>query len=252
MTYSIYQYIIEKTYRKIPSVYDIFSMSKENNSVTRFKDREHAAGLLMSKLKNELKDEPPKEIAVFGVPRGGVILAYTIYKNRGANYFDIVIPRKLGAPNNKELGIGAIMDKETVYLNEYVVTALKVPQVYIETEKISQVREIERRTLLYRPSQVEYDIKNKTIILVDDGAATGATLVVSARWIKKRKPRKLIIAIPVAPNETVELLKNEADQVITILIPRTSNFTSVAQFYDNFEEITDDKVIKIMNEINQK
>ena len=252
MTYSIYQYIIEKTYRKIPSVYDIFSMSKENNSVTRFKDREHAAGLLMSKLKNELKDEPPKEIAVFGVPRGGVILAYTIYKNRGANYFDIVIPRKLGAPNNKELGIGAIMDKETVYLNEYVVTALKVPQDYIEIEKISQVREIERRTLLYRPSQVEYDIKNKTIILVDDGAATGATLVVSARWIKKRKPRKLIIAIPVAPNETVELLKNEADQVITILIPRTSNFTSVAQFYDNFEEITDDKVIKIMNEINQK
>jgi len=227
-------------------------MSKENNSVTRFKDREHAAGLLMSKLKNELKDEPPKEIAVFGVPRGGVILAYTIYKNRGANYFDIVIPRKLGAPNNKELGIGAIMDKETVYLNEYVVTALKVPQDYIEIEKISQVREIERRTLLYRPSQVEYDIKNKTIILVDDGAATGATLVVSARWIKKRKPRKLIIAIPVAPNETVELLKNEVDQVITILIPRTSNFTSVAQFYDNFEEITDDKVIKIMNEINQK
>jgi len=227
-------------------------MSKENNSVTRFKDREHAAGLLMSKLKNELKDELPKEIAVFGVPRGGVILAYTIYKNRCANYFDIVIPRKLGAPNNKELGIGAIMDKETVYLNEYVVTALKVPQDYIEIEKISQVREIERRTLLYRPSQVEYDIKNKTIILVDDGAATGATLVVSARWIKKRKPRKLIIAIPVAPNETVELLKNEVDQVITILIPRTSNFTSVAQFYDNFEEITDDKVIKIMNEINQK
>jgi len=252
LTYSIYQYIIEKTYRKILSVYDIFSMSKENNSVTRFKDREHAAGLLMSKLKNELKDEPPKEIAVFGVPRGGVILAYTIYKNRGANYFDIVIPRKLGAPNNKELGIGAIMDKETVYLNEYVVTALKVPQDYIETEKISQVREIERRTLLYRPSQAEYDIKNKTIILVDDGAATGATLVVSARWIKKRKPRKLIIAIPVAPNETVELLKNEVDQVITILIPRTSNFTSVAQFYDNFEEITDDKVIKIMKEINQK
>jgi len=252
LTYSIFQYIIEKTYRKIPSVHDIFSMSKENSSVTRFKDREHAADLLMSKLKNELKVESPKEIAVFGVPRGGVIVAYTIYKNRGANYFDIVIPRKLGAPNNKELGIGAIMDEETVYLNEYVVRALKVSQDYIETEKTSQVREIERRTLLYRPNQVEYNIKDKTIILVDDGAATGATLVVSARWIKKRKPRKLIIAIPVAPNETVELLKNEVDQVITILIPPTSNFTSVAQFYDNFEEITDDKVIKIMNEINKK
>jgi predicted phosphoribosyltransferase len=227
-------------------------MPNENNPVTRFKDREHAAELLISKLKNELKDEIPKEIALFGVPRGGVILAYTIHKNKIGNFYDIVIPRKLGAPNNKELGIGAIMDNDTVYLNEYVVKALRVPEDYIEAEKLSQVREIERRALLYRPKQEEYNIENKTIILVDDGAATGATLVVSARWIRKRKPKKIIIAIPVAPNETVELLKNEVDGVVTILIPPTSNFTSVAQFYDNFEEITDDKVVKIMNEINQK
>jgi putative phosphoribosyl transferase len=222
-------------------------MPSDNNFLSRFKDREHAADLLTSKLKNELKNEIPKDITVFGVPRGGVILAYTIYQNKVANYFDIVIPRKLGAPNNKELGIGAIMDKDTVYLNEYVVKALRVPEDYIETEKITQVREIDRRTLLYRPKQEEYNIENKTIILVDDGAATGSTLVVSARWLRKRKPRKIIIAVPVAPNETVELLKNEVDEVVTILIPPTSNFTSVAQFYDNFEEISDDKVVKIMN-----
>jgi putative phosphoribosyl transferase len=227
-------------------------MPNENNPVTRFKDREHAADLLISKLKNELKDEIPKEIALFGVPRGGVILAYTIYKNKIGYHFDIVIPRKMGAPNNRELGIGAIMDKDTVYLNEYVVKGLRVPEDYIENEKTSQVAEIKRRALLYRPKQEEYNIENKTIILVDDGAATGATLVVSARWIRKRRPKKIIIAIPVAPNETVELLKNEVDQVVAILIPPTSNFTSVAQFYDNFEEITDDKVVKIMNEINQK
>ncbi|HEY6164107.1 MAG TPA: phosphoribosyltransferase family protein [Nitrososphaeraceae archaeon] len=227
-------------------------MPNENNSITRFKDREHAADLLISKLNVELQEENPKEIAVFGVPRGGVILANTIYKNRRANYFDIVIPRKLGAPNNKELGIGAIMDKDTVYLNEYVVNALRVTSDYIESEKLSQIKEIGRRTLLYRPKQEEYKIKDKIIILVDDGAATGSTLVVSARWIKKRKPKKIIIAIPVAPNETVELLKNEVDEVVTILIPPTSNFTSVAQFYDNFEEITDDKVVKIMKELDQK
>ena len=226
-------------------------MPSDNNPLSRFKDREHAADLLTSKLKNELKNEIPKEITVFGVPRGGVILAYTIYQNKVANYFDIVIPRKLGAPNNKELGIGAIMDKDTVYLNEYVVKALRVPEDYIETEKITQVREIDRRTLLYRPKQEEYNIENKTIILVDDGAATGSTLVVSARWLRKRKPRKIIIAVPVAPNETVELLKNEVDEVVTILIPPTSNFTSVAQFYDNFEEISDEKVVKIMNTVNQ-
>ena len=225
-------------------------MTTENSSVKRFKDREHAAELLITKLNNQLKDEIAKDVVVFGIPRGGVILAYTIYKNRSANFFDIVIPRKLGAPNNKELGIGAIMDKDTVYLNEYVVKALRVPQDYIEIEKESQIREISRRSSLYRPKQDEYNIKNKTIILVDDGAATGATLVVSARWIRKRNPKKIIIAIPVAPNETVELLKSEVDEVVTILIPRTSNFTSVAQFYDNFEEITDDKVVKIMKEMN--
>ena len=227
-------------------------MPTENNSVTKFKDREHAAELLNSKINNEIKDEIAKDVVVFGIPRGGVILAYTIYRNRSANYFDIAIPRKLGAPNNKELGIGAIMDKDTVYLNEYVVRALRVSQDYIETEKESQIQEISRRSLLYRPKQNEYDIKNKTIILVDDGAATGATLVVSARWIRKMNPKRIIIAIPVAPNETVELLKNEVDQVVTILIPPTSNFTSVAQFYDNFEEITDDKVVKIMKEMNLK
>jgi predicted phosphoribosyltransferase len=227
-------------------------MPNENNSVTRFKDREHAADLLILKLNVELQEENPKEIAVFGVPRGGVILANTIYKNRRANYFDIVIPRKLGAPNNKELGIGAIMDKDTVYLNEYVVNALRVTSDYIESEKLSQIKEIGRRTLLYRSKQEEYKIKDKIIILVDDGAATGSTLVVSARWIKKRKPKRIIIAIPVAPNETVELLKSEVDEVVTILIPPTSNFTSVAQFYDNFEEITDDKVVKIMKELDQK
>jgi len=227
-------------------------MSIEDSSVKRFKNREHAAELLMTKLNDKIKNEITKDVLVFGIPRGGVILAYAIYKNKSANYFDIVIPRKLGAPNNKELGIGAIMDKDTVYLNEYVVKALRVPADYIETEKESQIREISRRSLLYRPKQDEYDIKNKTVILVDDGAATGSTLVVSARWIRKKNPKKIVIAIPVAPKETVDLLRNEVDEVVTILIPPTSNFTSVAQFYENFEEITDDKVVKIMNDMNPK
>jgi predicted phosphoribosyltransferase len=134
-------------------------MPTENNSVKRFKDREHAAELLMTKLNNEIKDEIAKDVLVFGIPRGGVILAYAIYKNRSANSFDIVIPRKLGAPNNKELGIGAIMDKNTVYLNEYVVKALRVPPDYIETEKESQIQEISRRSLLYRPKQDELNIQ---------------------------------------------------------------------------------------------
>src|SRR6185436_11951047 len=120
-----------------------FHMPTENNSVKKFKNREHAAELLMTKLNNEIKDENVKDVLFFGIPRGGVILAYAIYKNRSANHFDIVIPRKLGAPNNKELGIGAIMDEDTVYLNEYVVKALRVSPDYIESENYPRFKKLD-------------------------------------------------------------------------------------------------------------
>ena len=176
-------------------------------------------------------------------------MAHIIYEKIKANSFDIVIPRKLCAPHNRELGIGAIMKDGTIYRNEYVINALKISSDYIEEEILTQKKEISRRESLYRPENRNYQISNKTIILVDDGAATGATLIAATRWIRKQNPNKIIVAITVAPKETVELLKQEADKVESFIVPSTGNFNSVGQFYTDFSPVSDEQVVTIMKRI---
>lgn len=230
---------------KVP---DILSTIK-NGSIIKFKDREAAAHMLASVLKDYLKGISSNEITVLGIPRGGVIMAHIIYEKIKANSFDIVIPRKLCAPHNRELGIGAIMKDGTIYRNEYVINALKISSDYIEEEIITQKKEISRRESLYRPENRNYQISSKTIILVDDGAATGATLIAATRWIRKQNPNKIIVAITVAPKETVELLKQEADKVESFIVPSTGNFNSVGQFYTDFSPVSDEEVVTIMKRI---
>jgi putative phosphoribosyl transferase len=194
-----------------------------------------------------------------------VIIADIIATKLSSNYFDIIIPRKLGAPYNEELAIGAVMEDGTTYLNDEVVRTLGISQEYIDKVKLEQIQEIKRRTSLYRSGAtssntdyskllgvLEEQNNNRTIILVDDGAATGATLIAAARYVKQKcddnnNPKRLIIAIPVAPKDTVNLLKKEAaDHVEVITSPPTSQFKSVGQYYQSFEPITDEQVIEIM------
>lgn len=232
-------------------VSDILSSIKDG-SILKFKDRGKAAFTLASILTDTVKDISREEIVVLGIPRGGVIMARIICQKIGASTFDIVIPRKLTAPNNPELGIGAIMIDGTVYLNEYIVSALKITMEYLEKEKQRQIEEIKRRESVYRENAGYYDVTDKVIILVDDGAATGATLVAASRWIKKQKPKKIIIAIPVVPKETLELLKKEADDVQAVIIPSTANFRSVGQYYEDFASVSDEEVVKIMKNENHE
>ena len=201
-------------------------------------------------VKSNKKNE--NDLLVLGIPRGGVIVADVIAEKLNSDYFDIVIPRKLRAPDNKENAIGAIsQDGSTMYLDEFMVSSLKVPADYIEQEKQEQLREIERRVALYKPQKkdIEYDISpgKTTVLLIDDGIATGATVIAAARWIRKQyKPRQLIIAAPVASKQAVELIKKEdvADIVETVTTPE--NFLSVSQFYKDFDQATDEKVIEII------
>jgi putative phosphoribosyl transferase len=172
--------------------------------------------------------------------------------------FDIIIPRKLRAPHSEELAIGAVMEDGTTYLNDMLVRELEISQEYIEKEKTYQIQEIKRRSSLYHrrhddfaPREDHNNILNgKTaIILADDGAATGATMIAAVRWIKKKtnNPKShLIIAIPLAPKPTKELLKKEADHVEVITSPSTSNFKSVGQYFQSFEPILDEQVIDVM------
>lgn len=194
------------------------------------------------------KKKDGNKILVLGIPRGGVIVADIVAKKLNAD-FDIVTPRKLSAPNNKENAIGAVMEDGSLYLDDFLVNSLKVSQQYIEREKQEQLQEIERRRTLFRPpssNNNEYNLKDKTVVLVDDGIATGATVIAAARWIRKQQPRQLIIAAPVAQPQTMDMLKKEADLVEIITTP--SNFGSDGQFYHDFNPITDEQVISIIRE----
>jgi predicted phosphoribosyltransferase len=179
---------------------------------------------------------------VLGVPRGGVVLADIVAKRLGAE-FDIVVPRKMGAPDNEELAIGAVMEDGTSYINKYLVDALRIPKEYVEKEKARQTDEIQRRMAAYRKS-MNYNVAGKRAILVDDGIATGATIIASARWLKKHGPAALVIAVPVAPPQSVELLEQEADSVVAMLTPR--DFSSVGQFYEEFHPVSDEQVMQVM------
>src|SRR5918997_416009 len=205
----------------------------------KLKDRTTAANILGDSLRNVIKKEVErKNSIVLGIPRGGVIIADAI-------------ARKLRAPHNEEVAIGAVMEDGATYLNEVIVKELGVSHEYIEKEKTLQLEDIKRRVSLYYGSSApeNYDInRDKIVILADDGAATGATVISATRWIRAIKnPAKLIVAIPVAPKDTMDLLRREAvDHIEVIAAPSTSQFRSVGQYYQSFEPVSDNEVIKII------
>ena len=231
-----------------------------NKFQLRFKNREWATNLLAESLKDVIKNEEitSKEVVVLGIPRGGVVTADVISKKLKTS-FDILIPRKLGAPHNQELGIGAVMEDGTTYLNENIIMTLKISSEYIAQVKSEQINEAKRRRLLYfnkkdeKSNLIFNTIDNtKTVIIADDGAATGATLIAPTRWIKNKNysPRQIIIATPIAPKDIVSSLKKESDHVVVILSPSNSVFRSVGQYYQEFSPVTDEDVIEIMKPRN--
>lgn len=224
----------------------------KNKFQLKFKDRESAGNILSESLKTIIKKDERKNTLVLGIPRGGVITGDIIARKLGCK-FDIIIPRKIHAPSNEELAIGAIMGDGTTYLNEMIVKDLEISTKYIQDEKFRQLEEIKRRASLYQFENREFtkfnniNFSNKTIILVDDGAATGATIIVAARWIRVTKnPHRVIAAIPIAPKYTINLMKHEDIDCIEVITSPNFNFKSVEQYYKNFNQVTDEQVIDIL------
>jgi putative phosphoribosyl transferase len=231
--------------------------SLKDSSFIYIKDRYNAAVILSSFLKDQIKDIHPDNILILGIPRGGVIIADTISSKLHVTY-DIILARKLRAPYNEELAIGAIMEDGYMYLNENIINSLDISKDYIKKEKAIQMEEISLRNKLYQPYSEFTNFKkengtynkiinDKTIILADDGAASGATLMVLIKWLKEKNPKKIIVAITVAPKETIKLLKTETKSIETILSP-SRNFKNVSQYYQDFTQITDEQVLKILKE----
>jgi putative phosphoribosyl transferase len=222
----------------------------------KFKDRVAAANILGESLKDRVKNEQEqKKAVVLGIPRGGVITADIVAKKLSTLLFDIIIPRKLTEPDNKEQAIGAIMEDGIAYIDQQLINDLQISSEYLEKEKLEQIHEIKRRTALYRKEprkDFSSFLKDRTIILVDDGAATGATIIAATKWIKQPeyKPKRLIIAIPIAPKSTTNLLKKECNAEVEVVISPSSAFHSVEQYHQNFQDVSDEKVIGIMKERN--
>lgn len=231
---------------------DLIFSSVSNNLQLKFKDRISAGRILGDTLKDIIKKEERKNTFVVGIPRGGVIIADNIARKLKCG-FGIIISKKLCAPNNREIAIGAIMGDGTTYINEIIFKELEISSQYINKEKTYQLEEVKRRISLYCSNNRKFidlnnfSTDNKTIILADDGAATGSTIIAAARWIiAQKKPRHFIIAIPIAPQHTLNLLKNEdIDKIEVILTPKI-NFNSIEQYYKDFIQVTDEQVINII------
>jgi putative phosphoribosyl transferase len=219
----------------------LFSLRGKHAFQIKFRDRFAAGQILASKFSNYKDDR--RGVTVLGIARGGVVVADPIAEKLNAD-LDIIVSRKLRSPHNSENAIGAIMHDGSVYLGtSSLKTQHDISDEYIAMEKLEQKREIERRLRVYRPNNREYKIKDRIVILVDDGIATGASVIAAARWIRKHKPKRLIIAAPVATKQVVKSLKNEADEIEVIRNP--SNFKAVEQFYQHFDAISDDRIVQI-------
>ncbi len=205
-----------------------------------FQDRLEAG----KKLAEALSHLQGENLIVVGIPRGGIIVAVEVAKHFSAP-LDIVFPRKIGAPGNPELAIGAVVEKGEIYLNEGLVKSLGVSKEYIEEEVKRELLEIKRRKRDYLGGREELSYQGKTVILVDDGLATGYTALAALRALRKKKPGKLILAVPVSPSETLEFLKPYADKVFALEVPYY--FYAVGQFYRSFEQVSDEEVKEVIS-----
>jgi len=214
-----------------------------------FEDRAQAAIMLAEKLQY-LKKAWGDSLIVLAIPRGGVVTGELIATKLGAS-LDLIIAKKVGHPLNPEFAIGAVMHDGSFIPNEDFIASLDVPQQYINESVSALKREINRRLIKFRGGKT-YHLAGRAALLVDDGVATGTTMLAAIKWLKTQELKALIVAVPVGPRDTVEKLRDILDEVIVLHSP--SIFRSVGSFYKEFPQVSDDEVIEVMNmyRANQK
>ncbi len=208
-----------------------------------FKDRVEAGRKLAKNLSGL------NNTVCLAIPRGGVAVGLEVAKSLKCP-LDIVVARKLGAPGNPELAIGAVTAEGDLVLDKALIEKIEVSHEYILKKQEEEMLEAERREKTYRSGRKALTLKGKTAVLVDDGLATGATMEAAVRAVKRKKAAKIIIAVPVAPTETVDRLKKSVDEVVALSSPES--FWAIGQFYEHFPQVSDDEVIETLKETNKQ
>ncbi|MEB2285134.1 MAG: phosphoribosyltransferase [Polyangiaceae bacterium UTPRO1] len=217
-------------------------LQKAHSIDVLFEDRRDAGRRLAARLM-PFRDEAP---AILALPRGGVPVGYEIARALAAP-LDVIVVRKLGAPNEPELGIGAVVDGDSPLgvLNEETMRALGVSREYLDREVAAQLAEIHRRQSVYRSGRTRVPIAGRTAIIVDDGLATGSTMRAAIRSVRRADPARLVLAVPVAPADTLSELAKEVDETVCLATPEP--FGAVGFFYRDFGQTTDDEVTYLLD-----
>ena len=205
-----------------------------------FRDRTEAGQVLASKLTKYLNQV---DTVILALPRGGVPVAYEIGKELGLPV-DIFVVRKLGVPGHEELAMGAIASGGVRHINRDVVDQLRIDSETIDVASRREQKEIERRERLYRGQRPPVDVRNKTVILVDDGLATGSTMRAAIAALRQHRPARIVVAVPTAAPQTCSEIADEVDEIICAATPET--FYAVGQWYQEFSQTTDDEVRELL------
>lgn len=214
--------------------------------ITQYRDRIHA-GSELAKLLAEYKDK--EKTIVLGLPRGGVPVAHTIATELHLP-LDVFLVRKLGVPGHEELAFGAIADGGETVTNHEIIKQLNISDEIINSVIYHQITVLNERAHLYRKNRKSLSIFGKTIILVDDGLATGSTMEAAIKALRQQRPEKIVVAVPVAPPESLHRIALLADQTICPLVPHL--FYSVGLWYENFGQTSDDEVVNLLEGSNNQ
>lgn len=207
----------------------------------QFRDRDEAGRLLGRELKERLGARD--DVVVLALPRGGVPIGFRVAEEIGAP-LDVFIVRKLGVPGHEELAMGAIASGGVRVMNEQVMQHLAIPAQMIEAVAQRELAELERRERDYRGDRPPVDVRGKTVIIVDDGLATGSTMRAAVQALRKMQPRAIIVAVPVAARDTCERLRREVDDVFCLRTPEP--FDAVGLWYEDFSQTSDEEVHELL------
>jgi len=215
-----------------------------NRNAITFADREEAGWMLVERLRGEALEKP----LVLAIPRGGVEIGAVLARGLGAE-LDVVLSRKLRAPHQPELALGAVSESGEVYLNHFASAMTDAGDAYVEAERQRQLAEIERRRALIRAVRPQAPIAGRTVIVTDDGVATGATMIAALHTVRAAGARKIIVAVPVGAPDRIDALRPLCDRIVCLQEPEA--FWAIGQFYRDFAQVEDERVLELLRDFGR-